>query len=615
MSPGRRRRRRWRRRVRRAGLLVVLVAGVCLAAATGAAAWSDLAHARGQLAEAREVLAAVAADPAGLRTAEGRSAALASGRRAMELIAGAGRRLERSVPLRAAGFVPGLSTQRWGVLAVAEDAGDAAGAAVRLVAAVDELAARERVHEGAIPLDGLARLEAEVGRAGRELADATRSAGGLWGPLADARRELNRAAGTTGARLQEAAAGMGAARRFLGADGPRRYLVALQNNAEMRDQGMVLSYAFLRADAGRLAVDRSGSIADLVLDRPVPVPVPEGTQRIFGALAPTRLWQSVNATADFAWSGRVMAEMARQATGQPVDGVIAVDVPGLAALLRVLGPVAVPGVPVPVDAGNAADVLLNRLYADFPGIREQGERRERLGAVAEALVTRLAAGSFDAVHLGTELATASASGHLRLWSADAAEEAVLERSGMGGGPGARSPERTIHVAVQNATSAKLDYFVKPELDLRVSLTPSGDAVVDADVVVVNEAPADAPASYQFGPHGPAQSRPGEYVSRVYFWGPRGARQPDSVAESGLRLNQGPVTVPPGGRASVRFQTVIPRAVRDGRLDLRLVPQPRVAPMRLRVALAAPGWQVQEPSALEQAWDRTLALSWRAKRAG
>ncbi|MDP9388212.1 MAG: DUF4012 domain-containing protein, partial [Actinomycetota bacterium] len=406
---------------------------------------------------------------------------------------------------------------------------------------------------------------------------------------------------------------IGAARRFLGADGPRRYLVALQNNAEMRDQGMVLSYAFLGADGGRLTATRSGPIADLALDRPIAQPVPPGMQQIFGGLAPTRLWQSVNATADFAWSGRAMAEMAQQATGEAVDGVVALDVPGLAALLGVVGPVTVPGIDTPVDAANAADVLLNRLYADFPRSRDQAERKERLGAVAEAVVARMTAGSFDAVTLGSELGSAAAAGHLRLWSADASEQAIFERTGLGGGPAAVAPERTVHVSVQNATATKLDYFVKPELELRVAVTPSGTAVVDADVVVVNTAPPDARPSYQFGPDGVSQDRAGQYVSRVYFWGPRGAEQPDSVAESGLRLNQGPITVDPGQRGSVRFQTVIPGAVRGGRLDLRLVPQPRLAPIPLRATLTAPGWNVDGAATRRLTWDRTLTVSWTLRR--
>ena len=51
-------------------------------------------------------------------------------------------------------------------------------------------------------------------------------------------------------RLLDAAAAMGVARAFAGAEGERRYFVALQNNAEMRDGGMVLSYAVIHFSRG-----------------------------------------------------------------------------------------------------------------------------------------------------------------------------------------------------------------------------------------------------------------------------------------------------------------------------------------------------------------------------
>jgi len=54
-----------------------------------------------------------------------------------------------------------------------------------------------------------------------------------------------------------------------------------------------------------------------------------------------------------------------------VDGVIGIDVPGLARVLRVVGPIAVPGISEPVSADNAARVLL-------PGIFRRMTARARL---------------------------------------------------------------------------------------------------------------------------------------------------------------------------------------------------------------------------------------------
>lgn len=600
--------RRWRRR---GAALAVGAAVVVLVVA--AAGWRDVSRSRAALSEVRADLVSLLRDPGVLRSTDGRagaqSRALATGGR----LAMAGRRIERSLPLRAVGLLPGFSAQRRGALELMEDARAGAQVAARLLGEVDQLAAHHPVHQGGVPLEALRRLRDELHRASLELHGLADADPSLWGALGQARRHLDRAAGTTARRLREAAEGLDAAHGFLGGRGSRRYLLALQNNAEMRDQGMVLSYAILRVDVGRFTVERSGPVTELALRRPIAYPLPPGMAEVFGGLAPNQLWQSVNATADFAWSGRAMAEMAEQATGREVDGVIALDVPGLAALLRVVGPVTVEGVHRPIDAGNAAEVLLHELYGDFPRLREQAERREVLGRVAEALVARMANGSYDAVLLGGELATAAAAGHLRLWSADRGEDEAFQRQGLGGRPGGRRPDRTIHLSVQNATATKLDYFVRPRVEMEVSVTPSGAAVIDTEVVVANTAPPDPAPSYQFGPDGFSQARAGQYIARVYFWGPHGAVQPGSVEESGLRLSQEPTSVDPGQERSVRFRTVIPYAVRNGRLELRLVPQPRLEATGLHLRLSAPGWDVTGASQRRPVWDRVLTLSWGLRR--
>ena len=71
------------------------------------------------------------------------------------------------------------------------------------------------------------------------------------------------------------------------------------------------------------------------------------------------------------------------ATGQPVDGVIAIDVPGLAPLLRATGPVQVAGIAQPVTADNVTKLLLHDLYGQYP-IEAEAARQQRLADVASA---------------------------------------------------------------------------------------------------------------------------------------------------------------------------------------------------------------------------------------
>ena len=510
-------------------------------------------------------------------------------------------RLGRSVPLRVAAVVPGIAHQRRAAILLARDAGVAARAGRNVTATLDRLAPGNRIDGARVPLAAMAELEPVLRDAAATLRPTVRRSASLWPPIDGARDRYDLEASDAAERLADAADALAAARSFAGANGPRRYLVAGQNNAEMRDQGMVLSYAVLRFDDGRFEVEESGSVTDLGLRAPASTPIPDGTQTVFGALEPTRLWQSVNASADVSWSSQAMLDMYRSATGQQLDGVVMVDVPALAQLLQIVGPVNVDGVSESITAGNAARVLLSDLYAQLPPGADQGPRREAVAGVARATVRRIGERSIDATQLGRSLSVAARGGHLRLYSRDSSEQATFERIGLSGGPAtpAETNTRTFHYAVQNATGTKLDYYLRHRVRLDVSTTDAGNAVVKTTVTIANGAPADAQPSYVMGPTA-NQERAGQYAGRVHLWGPAGAEQFDSVVESGLPLTSKLVVADPQATAETIFETSLRGAAADGFVELRLVPQPLLVPAALEV-------YVDGERRLARRWDRVLEL--------
>lgn len=603
--------RRRRKRLRLA-LTITGVAGLALVV-VAALGYRDLRGVRAELAAARQTLQIAVNDPRSLQTADGRLQVRAQVDAAITSVGSARLRLRRSVPLSLTSVVPGLGTQRSGLLRLVDDARTGASVGRDLLAQVDALAGRSQLRGGAVPVDGIRELNADLVSAAGRIGTLNRTSSGLWGPVGDARRRFDEMASSSASRLSQGAGALSAATTFVGADSDRRYLIAVENNAEMRDQGAVLQYVVVRFTGRRLVFERNGSVGQLPLSAPAPTPLPPGTNQVFGPIQPTRIWQSVNGTADFALSGQAMADMYRQATGQGVDGVIAVDVPGLASLLKVVGPITTEGFPEPVSAANATQVLLHDQYGGLPPGGDSSGRRERLGEVTHAIVTQLTQGSYDAVALGRELGDAAGSGHVRLWSSVANEEQVFERTGLGGGPATVDADRTFHLAVENRGATKLDYYVKPAVHQEIELSPQGTAVVRTTVVVKNQAPAGAPPSYQLGPDGVTQKAPGDYLAWLLLWGPKGSMQAGSVSESGLELSQHVIEVDAGQSRELTFDTVIPHAVRDGRLALRLVPQARFEPMELSVHLNAPGWSVSGPATWQGPWDRTLGLSWRVAR--
>ncbi len=592
-------------------VLCVLGLGLVVVAALG---YNDLRQVRSNLSGARDTLQQSIDDPRLLRTSDGRAQVRTQIDAAIASLGSARHRVHHSLPLSVVQVVPGLKTQRAGLLTLVDDAGTAAAGASDLLDQIDSLVSRSQLRDGEVPVDGVRELNRDLVLVADRIRPLVRPTSGLWGPVGDARRKFDEVATSSVRRLDQGAEAVKAATTFLGADGDRRYLIAVENNAEMRDQGSVLQYVVVRFSGRRLVFERNGSVADLALTTPAPTPLPPGTEQVFGPIQPTLLWQSVNASADFPLSGRVMSDMYRQTTGQGVDGVIAVDVPGLAALLRVVGPVATPGHAELVSADNVGQILLHDQYEGVAVDAPQSARRERLGDVTRGVIDRLTGGSFDAVALGRELGDAAQGGHLRLWSQDASEQDVFVRTGLGGAPAASNPDRTFHMAVENGTATKLDYYVKPSVRQEVELTAQGAAVVRTTVSVDNRAPVDAPPSYAFGPDGVTQAKPGDYVAWMLLWGPAGSTQQGSVGESGLELSQHFVPVAAGQHRELTFETVIPHAVRDGHLELRLVPQARAEPVDLQVHLKAPGWHIGgQPTTWQGPWTKIFSLRWSASR--
>jgi hypothetical protein len=396
---------------------------------------------------------------------------------------------------------------------------------------------------------------------------------------------------------------------FLGANGPRTYLIAGENNAEMRAQGAVLSLAQMHTQNGTFGLDNTGSVDSIEPTTAVSVPIPSGTADIFGGYQPTSLWQSVNASPNFPFSAQVMQAMYLQGTGVHVNGVIGLDVPALEGLLTLTGPVVVPNIPVLISATNVAQVLLHDQYLQYAAGSAQGQRHDNVSAVAKAIVDQMKYEHVDLAALANALATDVSGGHLMVWDEVPQFESTMASVGAAGTLDQTLATRTFHVALENSTATKLDYYVNDAVDVKVTISPNGDAFVNTKVAVTNTTPAGLGPTFQTGPDNINSFTPGQYVGRVLLWSPQGSDAPGSVLESGLQANQIQTSILPQQSKSVTFGTVIPHAVVRGQLKLRFVPQPRLVPSKLRIEVTAPGWHLGGTPQVDQFLVGTSAFSW------
>lgn len=269
---------------------------------------------------------------------------------------------------------------------------------------------------------------------------------------------------------------------LLGADGPRRYYVAVQNNAEARATGgLVGAFALLRADRGALVLERTGTDTELrVAARPVPADPEAATS--WQATGSTRAWFDANLTPHFPDAARNLAGQWQAQSGQQVDGVVALDPLVMAELLKATGPVRLPD-GYTVGASTAVAFVGHDEYVRY---RDVAARKRLLGALADRLLHAVLAAR-DPERTAQALLRAGRSGHLLLWSARPAEQAQLDGSLVAGAlPAAGSPY--LQVLTQNLGGNKLDYYLRRA----VTVTRAGPGLLRVSVVLTNTAPAGLP---------------------------------------------------------------------------------------------------------------------------
>jgi hypothetical protein len=308
---------------------------------------------------------------------------------------------------------------------------------------------------------------------------------------------------------------------MLGADGPRSYLLAAQNPAELRATGgLIGAVALVNADKGAVALQRQEAGTSIGPWDSAVADVPLSTEGLYGPLV-GRFLQDANLTPDFPLAASTAATMWTKTYGGSVDGVIAVDPVVLSGLLKATGPVTLPSGDR-LTSSNAVQLLLSDVYRRYSNPADQDAF---FASAASAVFSRLSSGDVDAKKLVTALADAGASRRVLVWSAHDGDQKVLRSTTLAGGlPSSNLSTAGIGVYFNDATGAKMDYY------LRTSVA-AGSAICRADgkpstvveVTLTNRAPADAATSLPryvtgAGSYGVA---PGSIRTRVAVYGPTG----------------------------------------------------------------------------------------------
>ncbi|MBA3765208.1 MAG: DUF4012 domain-containing protein [Actinobacteria bacterium] len=417
--------------------------------------------------------------------------------------------------LRALSVVPGLDGQVDGLRSLTESLVDLGAegrrAGAELEAAIDGLdgggAGRLALVDTADEV--LARLQQAVDRT--QIDDRF-----FLPPLAGARDDLREELDDKAIELTDASRATALLSGLL--TGPRRYLIAVGNNAEMRSLGAITATGVVNIDNGELAVGPFLGNLDTALVREG-VPVPTEYTDLYGWRGGMFRYPGTVYTPNFPQSAQIIAALTARNVHGPVDGVIYVDTITLKAILEVVGPVTVEG--RTYAAEDVVEQLLYRNYLEFQTISDHVERKSLQSEIATAAFDALNIRDYSVFELAESLSVMARSRHFLGWSSDPAENELWQRIGA---DGHLEPDDVL-VEVGNLGSSKLDFFVTVEAELT---TEPGDYERRATLAVTITNPEREETSpYIEGVSGLIE-QPGEHVGWLLFFLPQYARSITAV---------------------------------------------------------------------------------------
>ena len=257
---------------------------------------------------------------------------------------------------------------------------------------------------------------------------------------------------------------------MLGADGKRVYFIAFTTPAEARGLGGFMgNWAEVTIDAGHLSVTRFGRTADLAVN------------------GDTEHWVRITSSPHFPDAATLIADGYPAFSGFPVDGVFAMDVYTIAALMQLTGPIDLVSIPQTISADNAAKFLLSDQYSL---VQNRPDRIDMLEEVAGTTISRLLTSTLppppDLVKLLNPYAT---QGRLVGWSSRREEQDLFNRMHMSGEMPSLNGGDGLAVVFDNIGNNKIDYYLTGEVSYTVATDKSaGTAAAELNITLNNGAP-------------------------------------------------------------------------------------------------------------------------------
>lgn len=470
-------------------------------------------------------------------------------------------------------FLPGVGDDVKAVRVVSGAAHDLTEGVVSPLAEAGLTPDQFKPQDGRLPIEPVQRAAVVLDEAAPRVVEAEDDAGGLEtsglvGPLRGPVEQLQSMLGDAARVTRAAAIAADVLPSMLGGEGERRYLVAFQNNAEVRATGgMPGSLVTLTARDGRLEMGRSltpdafegnGRIveptaAELELFQP----------RYFVSGRPTF-------NPDFPRNSELYEAWWQTTRREPIDGVITIDPVALSYLLDYTGPITLRDGQV-LTRTNTVEVMLRDSYAEL----DYKEQDKFFADAARTIFDTMIQADGSAADLVDALSRGVDERRLAVWSADAEEQSRF----AGEDVAAELPQDTdrteIGFYVNGDKGDKLGYYLHADTAVAQGGCDGDEQQMTVDVTLRSSAPSTGLPEYVYGARLRGLPAAGTR-NRVYLYAPTGGQveglsvDGDDVAVTRVVHGTRPVAfttldLGPGETKQLRYDVVAPREEGDIRV--------------------------------------------------
>lgn len=284
----------------------------------------------------------------------------------------------------------------------------------------------------------------------------------------------------------------------LGANGVRRYLVAIGNQAEMRAAGGApLSLVLVEFNEGRISIPIKGQTSTQLFP-PLNAPIKwwgPAANPFFTGNPRDAPFVVTNTHPNLLFTAQEMSGAWQGGEFPPVDGIITVDLTAIAAVLDATGPVESPAYGT-VDGARLGQILLIDAYETF-GQEEAAERQQANQQLLDDLLTRLLSGD-DLIAAAQAMASTAPGRHVQLWMKSAPLEKLAVDSGASGEVNDPGTGDWSAMYSQNGNQSKVDVFQQRNVVVTAQLGTDGSARVTQQMTLTNATPPDRPALGSLG---------------------------------------------------------------------------------------------------------------------